>query len=740
MWRQAKTENPEPGAISVLLVENNPDHALLARRMLTDARGALFSIEQAGGLRAGLRRLAEGAFDVILSDLDLPDSYGLDTLSKLHEQAPEVPIVVLTCLDDEILAAEALQRGAQDFLVKGRVDGDVLTRSIRYAVERQSSIQALRASEDRLRRIIRQNADAIVVVDRTGMVRFVNPTAESLFGREAKEFVGELFGFPISGGEEVDINVFRMGGEITTAEMRVTSVEWEDETLYLASLRDITERKRIEKELKETNTFLQNILESSSSISIISTDLEGNILYWNVGAENIFGYKAEEVVGTCKIGMLYDDAEETEKKIEEVRTAIFEDKKGASCEVREVTRDGRKLWINLSLTPRLDENGQVIGILGIGEDITERKEIDRMKSEIISIVSHELRSPLTSILTALTLVADGETGDLPEEAKRMIDIAHRNSERLLRLINDMLDLKKIESGKMEFHLQPLELTSLVEQAVETNHAYAQQFGVRLALEGDLPEAMVNADSDRLMQVLTNLLSNAARYSPPSEAVDVSISRHNGAVRIAVTDHGPGIPEEFRSRIFEQFAQAQSPGARKKGGSGLGLSIAKAIVERMGGQIGFETEVDVGTTFYFDLPEYHPLPARTMGEGKILVMDDERLVRDITTEMLSNLGYEVTASMHGADAIEVYQEAKESGQPYDAVIVDIVVPGGMGGEETIQKLAEIDPEVKAVAGSGYSNNPIMADFRKYGFSDAIAKPYEIGELSEVLHRVIMGAIE
>ncbi len=238
----------------------------------------------------------------------------------------------------------------------------------------------------------------------------------------------------------------------------------------------------------------------------------------------------------------------------------------------------------------------------------ERKEIDRLKSELISIASHELRSPLTAILGSLNLVVNGDTGELPEEAKTMIDIAYRNSKRLLRLINDMLDIKKIESGKMEFRYQLLELNSIAQQAVEANRSYAEPLAVELVLEESSPEVEVYADSERLMQVFTNLLSNAVRFSPPGGEVLVSVSHHNnteemaGLARISITDHGTGIPEEFRERVFQKFAQAHTPGARGKGGSGLGLSIAKAIVEGMDGQIGFQTETNVGTTFYFDLPE------------------------------------------------------------------------------------------------------------------------------------------
>jgi len=470
--------------------------------------------------------------------------------------------------------------------------------------EHKLSEQALQLDQECLHHIIEQHADAIVVVNRAGIVRFVNPAAETLFDREAHDLLDELFGFPVLVGESIEIDIIKKGDGLAVAEMRVTDMEWEGVPAYLASLRDITQRKMVEKELEETNAFLQNILKSSSSISIISTDMEGNILYWNVGAENMFGYKAEEMVDCRKIDILYDGEAETKSKIEEVRPIVFKSKEGASCEVLEETKDGRKLWINLTMTPRLDENGEVIGILGIGEDMTERMEVERMKSEVISTVSHELRSPLTSILTALALITGGDTGELPEQAMRMADIAYRNSERLLRLINDMLDLKKIEAGKMEFHLEPLELALIVEQTIDANSVYAEKLDAKFVLEDASPGIKVNADASRLMQVLTNLLTNAAKFSRPNDAIVISVSRHDDTARVAVTDHGPGIPKEFQDRIFQKFEQAKSNGTCKSAGTGLGLSIAKVFVERMGGQIGFETETDVGTTFYFDLPEYH----------------------------------------------------------------------------------------------------------------------------------------
>jgi signal transduction histidine kinase len=245
------------------------------------------------------------------------------------------------------------------------------------------------------------------------------------------------------------------------------------------------------------------------------------------------------------------------------------------------------------------------------DQIDEHKKMERMKDEFISLVSHEFRTPLTSIHGSLGLLNSGLAAGLPEKARQLLEVAHRNSQRLVRLIGDVLDLQKIESGTMPLELRPLEIGPFLEQAIEANEAYGAQFRVSFVVNGVPPRLGIRADPDRLMQVITNLLSNAAKFSPSDRPVLVSAQRHGGVVRITVTDRGSGIPEEFRARIFERFAQADSSTTREKGGTGLGLSISKAIVERMGGHIGFETEVGAGTTFYVELPfaEQSPEGAR-----------------------------------------------------------------------------------------------------------------------------------
>ncbi|HSK78568.1 MAG TPA: ATP-binding protein [Thermoanaerobaculia bacterium] len=235
------------------------------------------------------------------------------------------------------------------------------------------------------------------------------------------------------------------------------------------------------------------------------------------------------------------------------------------------------------------------------ESMAEQVRLARIQTDFISTVSHELRTPLTSIKGALYLLAGGAAGPISETARHIVDIAKRNSERLLALINDLLDTQQIESGRLEMKLQEMEVMPLVQQALEDNRVFGSQFGVRFLLAGTAPGVCARLDANRFLQVMANLLSNAAKFSPPEGDVEITVARKNGRLRISVRDHGPGIPEEFHARVFDRFAQADSSSTRPQGGTGLGLNITKALVERMGGSITFETAMGAGTTFTFELP-------------------------------------------------------------------------------------------------------------------------------------------
>jgi signal transduction histidine kinase len=227
--------------------------------------------------------------------------------------------------------------------------------------------------------------------------------------------------------------------------------------------------------------------------------------------------------------------------------------------------------------------------------------MDRIKSEFISIVSHELRTPLTAIRGSLGLMAGAMAKELPDKANSLLRIACQNSERLAMLINDMLDIDKIASGQMRFDIREEALSSLILQAVESNRPYAEKLGVAIVAAPIDAELTVAVDPVRLSQVLANLLSNAAKFSSRGDKVEISAQASTKGVRILVADHGPGIGKDFQDRIFRKFSQADSSAARIKDGSGLGLHISKQLIEHMGGEIGFDTEIDKGTTFWVDIP-------------------------------------------------------------------------------------------------------------------------------------------
>ncbi|MEM9553948.1 MAG: PAS domain S-box protein [Acidobacteriota bacterium] len=281
-----------------------------------------------------------------------------------------------------------------------------------------------------------------------------------------------------------------------------------------------------------------------------------------------------------------------------------------------VAKDGREIAVEGVVTRRFVD-GLPVAVQGIFRDITERKAVDRLKQEFISTVSHELRTPLTSIIASLALVDSGRLDSQPERAAELVSVAHRNGGRLLKLINNLLDLQKLAARKMTFRKEPLDVATLLEEAADSLGAVAAERKVSIEVRPLAKSMRVIGDHDRLMQVLHNLVSNAVKFSAANDVVELSASRRGQRVMLAVRDEGPGIPEEFRARLFEQFTQADPSKTRTSGGSGLGLSIVKGLVEGMDGTVDVVTEVGSGTTFMVDLPR---------ADATMLTFDEIRSMR------------------------------------------------------------------------------------------------------------------
>lgn len=461
------------------------------------------------------------------------------------------------------------------------------------------------------------------------------------------------------------------------------------------------ERNAAEATVHQTEQFLSKVLESATDLSIIATDPAGIITVFNRGAENLLGYTKAELVNKQTPAILHLESEvvaraqtltdELGEPIEGFKAFVVTAER-EGVETREWTyvhKTGRHITVSLTVTVVRNEDGSVAGYLGIAQDITARKRMDQMKSEFISTVSHELRTPLTSISGALGLVVGGRLGELPEKVNTLLSTAHRNSKRLAHLINDLLDIEKIASGKLHFNLQQQPLKPLILQAIEANESFGASRGIALHFSDNAEnDPLVRVDDHRLMQVLANLLSNAIKFSPDQGSVTVTLDTNEGGTIVSVEDQGPGIPASFRNKIFQRFAQADASDTRAKDGTGLGLAISRELIEHMGGSIGFESTEGHGAKFFFELPMVSPLTRSDTSpvhadphtrKAHILVVEDDPDVAHLLTIMLEEAGYNCDIAYCGNDALRMLDECN-----YDLVSLDLMLPD-ISGLDIIRRL-------------------------------------------------------
>ena len=387
-----------------------------------------------------------------------------------------------------------------------------------------------------------------------------------------------------------------------------------------------TLEQRVEQRTRELGQALETLRASQQRIATIletaqdafvAIDMQGRICDWNSAAEAMLGWRREEALGRPAAGLLVPprlraNAEGALARFRETGTL---DILGRRVETVLCRRDGGEVTVEMTSGLAGTTEGPFFSIFV--HDISERKQVERMKNEFVSTVSHELRTPLTAISASLALLADGMAGELPEDAQGLVGIANASSGRLVRLIGDVLDLQKIDAGRMDFERRVQPVVPIAEAAVASMASLAGQAGVTLACEtGPGAHALqASVDRDRITQVLANLLSNAVKFSHAGSTVVTRIERDGERVRLSVADQGEGIPEAFRPRVFQRFAQADGTNSRRSGGTGLGLAICKTIVEEHGGTIGFESREGQGTTFVVTLAVAGQESGRGQGPGR-----------------------------------------------------------------------------------------------------------------------------
>ncbi|WP_313553732.1 CHASE domain-containing protein [Stutzerimonas nitrititolerans] len=437
----------------------------------------------------------------------------------------------------------------------------------------------------------------------------------------------------------------------------------------------MTERIRENKRALQLSEERLSLALKGSNDGLWDLNLAADTFYASPRTWHMLGYQPGELQLSTRLWEQVLVAEDLPRTRAQLAQTMLSRLDQFTTELRFRHKDGRTVPVLVRGYIQRDAQGQPLRISGTSMDLTEHKRIEQMKNDFVSTVSHELRTPLTSISGALGLINGGALGEVPPAMQQMLDIAHRNSQRLGHLINDLLDMEKIAAGKMSFDMHEHSLHQLLEEALASNQAFAAQLGVNCVLR-EVVDVQVWVDASRLQQVLGNFLSNAIKYTPEGGEVSLHCSVPDAThVRISVTDQGPGIAAEFRARVFEKFAQADASDSRQKGGTGLGLAITKEFIERMGGTVGFDTAEGQGTTFWCELPILETCASTPEpGRGHLLVVEDEPDTGRLLYLMLHDAGYSVerVQSLHAA-------REKLADHRYDAITLDLHLPDGSGAQ-------------------------------------------------------------
>lgn len=485
--------------------------------------------------------------------------------------------------------------------------------------------------------------------------------------------------------------------------------------------RYVIETREAERKLAEREARMRAIVDTAPD-GIVTFSDEGEIESANDAMQRMFGYGTGELTG-ANVAAIMENL--TLGGPQEQKTSAFGEKQvvGIGEEIRGRRKDGSTFPVEAALSVLNLGDRRIY--TGIVRDITARKEAEKRVSEFYSTVSHELRTPLTSIRTALGLMTSGAVGELSQKGGHLVRIAGGECDRLIRLINDILDFRKIEAGKLMLKPQLTNPQSLVDTTLQAIRGLADEAGVKLSKSIEFNEAL-QCDPDRIVQVLTNLISNAIKFSEKGKKVQIRVlETDNGRCRFEVIDQGPGIREDQMNKLFAKFQQLDSSDTRKKGGTGLGLAISKAIIAQHGGEVGVETQVDRGSTFWFELSPGENLvqaaPDETLTLHRLRVMlvaDDEKLTEPLK-ELLQKSGFDLLRAATLAQAERIIEKTFP-----DIVLVDVELADGSGLE--IVKHAGgaiVSNEVPIIVLGGWNDetgtiaNPVLMDMQKNPFDCA-----------------------
>jgi len=606
--------------------------------------------------------------------------------------------------------------------------------------------------------------DAILLADVGGKIIESNPSAEEIFGYTPGEMAGmdlidiipeeyreaHRMGFrrfietgrASIHGKVLKLKGLKKDGTVFPCELVVNSFAVGNNLFFSGTVRDISERTRADEALRESEEKFRNLFENSND-AIFIHDLDGRIISVNRRALDLFGYTESEVRGLSVAEFHPPEAHD-----DFVRAFAMIKKHGFIKMEMEFRKKGGEVF-PAEVSSSLSTLGEGTVVHGIVRDMSERRRIEAELAKIERLeslgllaggIAHDFNNLLARLMGDITFLegnldSSSDAATRMREAQSTIIEARGLTRQLLTFARGGAPVKKT-----------VDTRGLVTSAV----GFALR-GSNLKCEYSFAPDLepVEVDEGQINQVIANLVINASHAMSGGGTIEVEVRGEtigpDGAVslkdgryvRVSVTDHGSGIKKQDLCRVFDPFFTT------KETGKGLGLSTAYSIIKKHGGQISVKSEPGAGTTFTFHLPVSEKKAAESRkekvvpvaGDARVLLMDDEDDIRELSCLLLGRLGYRTEGARDGADAIERYRAATEAGEPFDLVILDLTVPGGMGGREAVDELKKIDPEVKAIVASGYSDDPVLAEFRKFGFRGIVSKPYSVTDLTRAINETL-----
>ncbi len=644
--------------LNILIVEDDIGDGKLLHQLLRKTTLNISDVKFAERLHAALELLDKGDYDVIFLDLGLPDSQGLDSVNTLNTKAPNTPIIVLSGLDDAEMGVTAVQKGVEDYLVKGHVDSNLLTRTVRYAIERKRTRIVLKEKQKNIEAVFDAAPIGMMLIDEHTIVKRVNNAIRQMLKKDYKQIINRPFGDAlgcintVSSGKgcgnspacelcklhQAVKTILNSNQAVREVEVRPTfNIDDKRITRWLLisgepsiidgcnhaviAINDITDSKTAARERQLAEDKYRTIFENSA-VAISMADEQERLISWNKFMENLLGMGKEDLY-LKPVKSLYPEGHWNTIRGHNVR------QKGMQhhLETQMVKKNGELIDVDVSLSVLKNPEGKVIGSIGVIRDITERlkaerelKETMEMRSQFMSTVSHELRTPLTSMKEAITIVADEVAGKINKDQKHFLEIARRNTDRLSRLIDEVLDFQKLSANKMKFHTQENDIREVANDAYNTMAPFAKKNKITLSIKTDSNLPKFKFDNDRMIQALTNLISNAIKFTPENGRVTVHAKQRDQHLAVSVSDTGMGIPKEALPKIFDQFYRVHNPNQQIKG-TGLGLSIVNKIVQAHRGRIEVESEEGKGTTFTVFLPLSNEAAPEVMPEKEDKLLEN-----------------------------------------------------------------------------------------------------------------------